>query len=211
MKGMREHKWDPYRLLESPVLYNLKSAVFSMGRESVLNYLRRSVELPAGGRVLDAGCGTGRHARVFDASFWGIDGNAKYIDYARRHRRGVFSVMDATNLAFPGAFFDLVFCVGLLHHLSDPQARAAVREMRRVTRDSGRVLVIEGVFPSVTNFLGYLLFKCDRGRHTRTLAALKDLLAQEGFHLHAVCRGLTNCAENIPRSFPYRRAVFSNR
>jgi ubiquinone/menaquinone biosynthesis C-methylase UbiE len=110
--------------------------------------------------------------------------------------------MDAANLAFPRAFFDLVFCVGLLHHLSDPQARAAVREMRRVTRDSGRVLVIEGVFPSVANFAGYLLFKCDRGRHTRTLAALKDLLAQEGYHLHA---------ENVPRSFPYRRAVFSNR
>jgi len=187
-------------LLENPVLYELKSRLLSLGRRSVQDYLSSAADLRPDSRILDVGCGAGGHAEVFSGDFWGVDRNLRCIAYARRRRRGRFLVMDATRLAFPSDSFDFVYCVGLCHHLSDQQVRAAASEMKRVTKKGGRTLIIDGVFPPKLNLLGYALFKCDRGRHTRTLGQLEALLAQEGFRL---------ILRNISRSFPYRRAVFS--
>ncbi len=198
---IQEKRGLHYRLLENPLIYNLKTIILSLGRQSVCDYIQCNVNLPVSANVLDVGCGTGRHSRIFSCSFWGTDLNSKYISYAKKHYRGTFGVMDVMDLAFPPASFDFVFCVGLLHHLSDHQARRAVREMLRVSKQEGSVFLIEGVFPPKTNLLGYLLFKYDKGCYTRALDNLKDLLAQEGFCLKE---------SNIPGSFPYQRVVFSN-
>ena len=191
-----------YDMLQNPAVYNLKSKLLSLGRHSVRDYLRAVADLAAPSSILDVGCGTGRHAAAFSATFCGIDPNPKYIEHAQRSCRGRFLVMDATDLDFPDGAFDLVYCVGLCHHLSDRQVRAAAGEMKRVTKRGGQALIIDGVFPPKVNLLGYLLFKLDRGRHTRTLEQLSALLGQEGFQLSA---------GSIRGSFPYRRAVFAYR
>ena len=190
------------RLLEMPAIYDLKTAAASMGRNSVGRYLERAARVPAGGLVLDVACGTGRHARVFGGCYCGVDENVRYICYAARRRCGMFGAMNALNMGFPDSCFSLVFSVGLLHHLPDEQAVAAVREMCRVAGHDGKVLIIEGVLARGMNLLGAGLFRLDRGGYVRSVEALGNLLAPEGFHMET---------ENLPGSFPYRRAVFSNR
>jgi ubiquinone/menaquinone biosynthesis C-methylase UbiE len=186
-------------ILEYPAVYELKTAVLSLGRRSVCKYLG-TLALRPGSRVLDVACGTGRHADLFPGSVWGIDENARYIAYARKHYRGRFLVMDARHLGFGDGQFDLVFCVGLCHHLPDTSVRAVVSEMKRVARPGGRVLIIEGVRPRGGNVVGRFLFAMDRGRNTRTLHDLAALLAPEEFAVRT---------ENIPGSFPYCRAVLA--
>jgi len=189
-----------YRLLQNPLVYDLKSRILSLGRQSVLDYLSTRIKLPANSRVLDVGCGTGRHATAFSGSFYGGDLNPHYIRHAKQQYAGDFLVMDATGLAFAENYFDLVFCVGLCHHLSDDDVRATVREMIRMVKPGGQVLIIDGVFPLKTNLSGHLLFTFDRGNYTRTLDVLTNLLAPEGFQL---------LIPNIPGSYPYQRAVFT--
>ncbi|HIJ65647.1 MAG TPA: class I SAM-dependent methyltransferase [Candidatus Hydrogenedentes bacterium] len=84
------------------------------------------------------GCGAGRHADVFPGQFFGVDRNIQYVHYAKTHCRGRFLIMDAAHLAFRDNCFDLVFSVGVFHHLADEQAHAAASEMRRVTKTRGR-------------------------------------------------------------------------
>lgn len=186
------------------------------------DYLSARVNTSDENRILDVGCGTGHHAKLFHGFFCGIDSNASYVRHAaRRHHNRFehnptpsvapeapaatpntrhFLVMDAKRLAFAGDNFDVVFCAGLFHHLSDEDARTAAREMLRAAKPGGQIWIIDGVFPRKANLLGYILFALDRGRRLRQFDALARLAAAEGFE---------PITKNIKGSFPYRRAVFA--
>jgi ubiquinone/menaquinone biosynthesis C-methylase UbiE len=189
-----------YDLLDSPAVYKLKTKLLSLGRASVREYLARRIRVASGDVVLDVACGPGRHVDAFPCLVAGVDRTPAYLRYAARQSRNAFFAMDATALAFPDGNFDFVFAVGLFHHIADDQVRAAAREMKRVTKPGGQALIIDAVLPSRSNVLGYLLFRLDRGLHTRSLDALAALLNPEGFVVET---------RNIPASFPYQRAAFA--
>ncbi|HNR29829.1 MAG TPA: class I SAM-dependent methyltransferase [Candidatus Hydrogenedentes bacterium] len=188
-------------LLEEPLVYRLKTRLLSFGRRNVRDFLREFPSPPGHERVLDVGCGIGGHADAFATAtlYVGIDENAGYVKYASARHGRRFVAMNATRIAFADGTFDLVFAAGLFHHLSDDQARAAAREMTRVTKETGATLIIDAVLPVLWNVPGRLLCRLDRGRHVRTVASLAALLANDGFQLHL---------GNIQGSFPYQRAVF---
>ncbi len=100
--------------------------------EPKLAWLRARVELPAGARILDAGCGNGYFT-------WYLEklGVTVGVDYARAmlraHPGKTLAQASAARLPFADRSFDLVFCSNLLHHVDDPVA--VVGEMRRVSRD----------------------------------------------------------------------------
>ncbi|MBI2433875.1 MAG: class I SAM-dependent methyltransferase [Candidatus Hydrogenedentes bacterium] len=186
-------------LLKHPQFYNLKSTLLSCGRRSVRAYLRQTIAVPPDARVLEVGCGAGRHAGTFSARYVGVDLSWAYLSYAAAHRPGRFARMDATCLGFPDGKFEFVFCVGLCHHLPDAAVAAAMAEMKRVIRPGGNVCVVDAVVPASPNVPGRVLCALDRGEHLRPLERLAALLRAQGLRLH--------CA-NIPGSFPYQRAVF---
>lgn len=189
------------RALDRPTIYEAKSRLFALGRNSVANCLRRLAPDKNSLRVLDVGCGTGRHALLFDPSvcYVGVDQNSRYIKHARNRYGRPFRVMDATRLAFASGTFDFVFSVGLHHHLSREDSLAAAAEMKRVTKRGGVAVIIDAVLPTRLNPIGRCLCRMDRGDHVRPLDAFEELLAREGFRLHL---------RNLPGSFPYQRAVF---
>ena len=96
-------------------------------------------------RVLDLGCGNGRHAiyfarEGFDAS--GIDISATAIDWAKdwAMREGLqidFRVGDITQLPYPDASFDVIVSHGVLDHVPMKDARLAVSEAARIMRPAG--------------------------------------------------------------------------
>jgi ubiquinone/menaquinone biosynthesis C-methylase UbiE len=108
--------------------------------------------LPRASRVLDLGCGNGRHARVLARR----GHHAVAVDFSHRllviggtespekaHRMAIEWVEgEATNLPFQDASFGAALCVALLHHLPAPSDRsAALSELRRVLRRGAPVLV----------------------------------------------------------------------
>lgn len=99
------------------------------GVESALDEVRR-------GRVLEAGCGTGRWLRPGDI---GLDYSYGMLAAAQS---GTRVNGDACCLPFRDASFETVFCVNAVHHF--PDKRAFVTEARRVLRTGG-VLAIVGM------------------------------------------------------------------
>ena len=112
----------------------------------LLELVRRRLGDPGSLSVLDVGCGHGlvhRHLGSF-GRLEGVDASAAMVERARRENPGVaYREGDATALPVEDAAFDVVFSIGLLHHLEPANRDAALREMKRVTRPRGLVVHFE--------------------------------------------------------------------
>jgi malonyl-CoA O-methyltransferase len=98
----------------------------------------------SGKRVLDAGCGKGRFARVLagrcaSASIVGLD----LAEAMLRHvPEGIGACAGSmTALPFPSGIFDCAYATESLEHAVDIQA--AVAELCRVVRPGGRIVIID--------------------------------------------------------------------
>jgi len=122
--------------------------LYAAKRRDVVTSVRRS--LAPGGTVLDLGGGPGRMAAVLASDFRVTlcDVSADMLGIAERaaRERGIppggllLWQLDAQEpLPFATASFDRAICVDLLVHLRDPLA--TLRELRRVLRPNGRLLV----------------------------------------------------------------------
>ena len=113
--------------------------------------LLEAATLTAGAQVLDVACGTGliafQAAQAVGAAgrVVGIDLSQRMVEAASKSASELqvhnvdFVRMDAAQLALPDAHFDVVLCSLGLMYLPDP-ARA-VREMRRVLKPGGQLLL----------------------------------------------------------------------
>jgi SAM-dependent methyltransferase/uncharacterized protein YbaR (Trm112 family) len=98
-----------------------------------------------GKRVLDAGCGSGRHAHWagrYGAEVWAVDlGPA--VEVARRNTADLPNVhvvqADLHRLPFPEESFDYVYSFGVLHHLPEPEA--AFRGLLRYLKPGGEAQI----------------------------------------------------------------------
>lgn len=97
----------------------------------------------AGQTILDLGCGKGRFSRrLIDmkARVIGLDASIKMISQAN----GVDRVRgSASRLPFSRGAFDAVIAVEVLEHLSPEGMAAALDEIRRVLRPTGRVAILD--------------------------------------------------------------------
>jgi len=105
-----------------------------------------------GDQVLDVGCSSGYLVRMLavaagpSGSVTGLDPAAAAIAYARRRgpANAAFRTGVAQDLsAFPDASFDVVTSTLAIHHVPARKREAAFREMLRVTRPGGRLLVAD--------------------------------------------------------------------
>jgi len=119
-------------------------------RETVMGIarLRKRAFATARGSILDVGCGDGENFAVLpeDSPVVGIDFSQVMLELARERARRLgrqieLHQMDAEALHFPDAHFDTVVSALATCSFLDPIA--ALREMRRVCRPDGQILLLE--------------------------------------------------------------------
>lgn len=127
---------------------------------AVLNWVD-GLALPPGIRVLEVGCGAGFMSIAFiERGFHvcAIDSVAAMVELARRNAEesGVSSnfscsVGDVYSLAFDDASFDLVLAIGVIPWLE--QAESAIREMARVTKPGGYLILTTANYNGLASLL----------------------------------------------------------
>jgi ubiquinone/menaquinone biosynthesis C-methylase UbiE len=109
----------------------------------VFRALRRKLLASAKGRVLEVAAGTGANLAWYPAGLriTAVDLSPGMLQRARHRGAADLSLMDAGRLALADASFDTV--VSTLGTCTFPDPVAALREMRRVCRPGGRILLLE--------------------------------------------------------------------
>lgn len=142
-------------VLHSAAVYDLTVWLATLGRDGAF---RKEVldlaRVAPGETVLDVACGTGNLAIAASGrvgptgTVYGVDASTEMVGRARRKaaRKGAtaaFSEGIAQQLPFPDAQMDLVLSTRAFHHLSTKGRAECIREMRRVLRPGGRLLVVD--------------------------------------------------------------------
>jgi demethylmenaquinone methyltransferase/2-methoxy-6-polyprenyl-1,4-benzoquinol methylase len=139
--------------------YDLLNALMSLGLHRHWRRAAVRTVLAGDGRMfLDIGCGTGDMAlallrRSPQAHLTGVDLSSEMLGYAVAKTRAAglqsradYRVGDATALPFSGGSFDGIVCAFCLRNIVD--RAAALREMCRVLRPGGRLVVLELTRPA---------------------------------------------------------------
>ena len=110
-----------------------------------------------GKKILDVGCGTGRHLARFhaDNELYGIDGSDEMLVIAQKtNPKANLKRALAEELPFDSNTFDFVYSIRVLQHLRNQEQ--AIREMIRVTKPGGKIIVVNYNSWSLLNLYKHL-------------------------------------------------------
>lgn len=202
------HRAGLYRMLENPGVYRRFQKL--LGGPAALRRLVTEYVRPSDGvRLLDIGCGTGSLLEYLPSSvsYVGFDVNSSCIDVARRryHDRGRFfhARVGEEPPEIGDSRFDLVVAIGLLHHLTDEDARHVLRTAARVLISGGAFVSIDGTLHGGQHWLSRLLARLDRGSEVRSPEAYRRLVEP---HLPQVETWLLTDLLAVPYSYCVMRA-----
>ena len=121
---------------------------------------RRRLLAKARGRVLEVGVGTGKNLSHYPSGveLTAIDVSKSMLERARRRAEkldmsATFNLADVTALPYPDDSFDTAVATAVFCSVADPVT--GLREMARVTKPDGQILLLEHVRPR-NSLLGWL-------------------------------------------------------
>lgn len=140
--------------------YDRTNTVLSFGQDKAWRRATRAaLKLRAEEQVLDLGCGTGvstEELGLSGAFVVGVDISLGMLAVGRRARPEVhFVAADALALPFADGTFDAVTTSFTLRNVAN--APAALRELARVTKSGGRMVICEFSHPTNAMFRGMYL------------------------------------------------------
>jgi len=99
--------------------------------------------------ILDAGCGTGINLSLLKefGNVTGVDYSEEAIRFCRQRKEENARQANLEALPFADASFDLVTALDVLEHIKEDET--ALREIARVCKPKGYVLITVPVFPSL--------------------------------------------------------------
>ena len=166
-----------------PILYQVEETHWwYVGRRRIIQSLVEQICTRLNNtkpRILDVGCGTGANLKMLRAhgSAEGVDISPQAVEFCRE--RGLDSVKlgAAEELPYENDSFDLVTALDVIEHLDDDVA--GLREMRRVLRRDGRVLLFVPAFM----FLWGVQDDVSNHRRRYTLPGLLKAVEAAGFEV----------------------------
>ena len=154
-----QHQYATSARLETRISIHEK---YSRNQQPFAAWIRSHYALQPGERILELGCGTG--------SMWQgmclpdgcrltlTDFSAGMLDTARAntaHLQADYALVDAQDIPYPDAAFDVVIANMMLYHV--PDIVKALREIRRVLKPGGRFIAAtfgeHGVVQAVADML----------------------------------------------------------
>src|ERR1051325_2823751 len=130
-------------------------------------------------RILDVGCGTGANllmlSKYGDAE--GVDISEDALAFCRERGLDKVKLGAGEELPYENGTFDLVTALDVVEHMDDDLA--GLKEMRRVLRPAGRVLLFVPTFM----FLWGLQDDVSHHRRRYRLSQLRRVLEQAGFEI----------------------------
>jgi ubiquinone/menaquinone biosynthesis C-methylase UbiE len=142
-----------------------------------------------GTKVLEVGCGTGTNLTLYHragCSVYGIDLSPSMLEVARTKlgEGADLQLGNASNMPYQDDFFDLVIAMFTLHEMPREIRRPVMREMIRVTKQEGRILIIDFhpgpiCFPKGWLYKAVILF-IERVAGREHFSNFLDFLSQKG-------------------------------
>ena len=138
----------------------------------------------AGGRplrILDAGCGQGTAFQFFDRTIHVFGSDISIPMLRDAARRGPVTVQEPYRLPFADNTFDAVYAFCIYHHIPVTEHVTHLRELKRVVRTGGQVMVFEhNPYNPVTARI-FSRAPIDRGCEMIKPAALRQTFLDAGF------------------------------
>lgn len=178
-------------------LYDLQQIV--NGASLVYQTAISLLPLKVGDSLLDIGCGTGTILRKLNTRYGpsvelhGIDPSEDMIALAQSQAELQtanvhLQVAGAQDLHYPDSTFDWVICSLTTHHLSDEVRTAMYKEIWRVLKPQGSVLISDFHYPKTT--LGQMVVNMFMRKHAHIPDLIKTtnetMLADAGFKAQKV-------------------------
>lgn len=144
------------------------------GRRLILHSVLESLGLPTGAQILDAGCGSGRN--MLELAHYGtvngVELSPTSVAAAKARHTGEVTQGSIDALPFEDDSFDLITSLDVLEHIEDD--RAALRELRRVARPGGLLLLTVPAYPWLWSSHDEINHHCRRYTRATLLAAAAE-------------------------------------
>ena len=168
---------------------------FTKGTEQEVDFLVDALDLqPGAHRILDVGCGPGRHAHAFAARGFevhGVDISETFVDLARKDAPAgaTFEVGDARHLPFDGEFdIAISLCQGGFGLVGDDDGDVLAGMARAVRPGTGRVAFSAFSAYFMVRYLeDHDTFDADRGVNTETTELRNEAGERREAQLHTSC------------------------
>jgi ubiquinone/menaquinone biosynthesis C-methylase UbiE len=177
----RNFHWqtDGYLSRFSADIYDVSVEFLFLGtadvmRRQVIPPITRHLRGQRDARVLDVACGTGRFLHQLAVAhpqlrLFGLDMSPYYIQHARELLGDVENLSlvadNAESMPFVDGYFDVVTSIHLFHELPHDARRNVYREMFRVLRPGGLLVIEDSAQLSDSEQLGFLLERFSREFH----------------------------------------------
>ena len=171
------------RLLENPNVFAFFN--FLIGVKSRTKVIINEYVLPKNGDVIvDIACGRGEFSKELASTrYIGVDNNPSYIRYANKHYSdfGSFHCCDVSDLStsLNGKLIDTALLIGVLHHLTNSQARDMINDIGRHLAEGGKIVSVDPIFTPDQGLISRLLAASDRGAYVRSIDEYHSLFNKD--------------------------------